>query len=507
MMWDTVQTVTIGGLLHDLGKVLYRSSGKAGRSHSKSGCDFIEHYTKNADLLDCIRYHHKEELLNAYLKKDSPAYIVYIADNISSGMDRRDIEGEPIAGFDKNRPLESIYNLLNNRSGNSVYIPGEITDTVKYPESEGNRDLSHEYQKIFAGLSNGLRAIQFEGEYINSLLELTEAYLSYIPSSTHGGQVSDISLYDHSKITAAFAACIALYLKSNEEHPVGKDYDIELEWELNEDNGERYEDRCSIVESKNFNAIMKKEIISKLIAAYDYKAALSVAETITDYIPEKAMKLIMAGERRLALDTGIAIMYARSVGHELIPGGINNEVLDAYEYILNMQIKLHRGELADFLRAISPVLRSMFEMYLVKRCGIEIYLYYKLTGPKGKQVYKLSRDLLPQDLLEILDNAFGGYRDTPPSAAPLLPIIIKKGDVRVSQTAIKLRDVEEMARNIAAHEVISISDPWIKQRTGYESAEILKMLKEFLSYCAPIPKDAWNSYDKLNQEIISTLML
>lgn len=39
--------------------------------------------------------------------------------------------------------------------------------------------------------------------------------MTYIPSSTNKQEVADISLYDHSKMTAAIAACIYLYLTEN----------------------------------------------------------------------------------------------------------------------------------------------------------------------------------------------------------------------------------------------------------------------------------------------------
>jgi CRISPR-associated protein Csm1 len=213
---NKVEKAIIGALLHDIGKVIYRGSGIDGRAHSVSGTDFIKKYIDDKEILDCIRYHHKDDLKNVSLEKDSPAYLVYIADNISSGIDRRHMEGVG-GGFDKNRLLESIYNLLNNRNGNDTYTPTEIKKIVKYPDSKPSQDLSHAYNKLFDHISQGLKGIFLNGEYINSLLELTEANLSYVPSSTHKGQVSDISLYDHLKITAAFTACIALYLQSNQK--------------------------------------------------------------------------------------------------------------------------------------------------------------------------------------------------------------------------------------------------------------------------------------------------
>ncbi len=213
-MRNQIHILATGALLHDIGKVLYRSSSMDGRSHSISGTDFVKRFTDNKDILDCIRYHHWKEIKDAPLEKDSPAYIVYISDNISSGADRRDIEGEARSGFERNRPLESVFNLLNNRNGNKAYIPGEVENTVKYPEIVTPRNFAPEYSRIVSDFADGLSGISFEPQYINSLIELCEAYLSYVPSSTDLGQAADISLFDHSRITAAIASCIALYAES-----------------------------------------------------------------------------------------------------------------------------------------------------------------------------------------------------------------------------------------------------------------------------------------------------
>lgn len=207
------QIVTIGGLLHDVGKVLFRTSRVDGRNHSLSGWEFISRYTDEKRILDCIRYHHKDSISDADLEEDSLAYIVYIADNIASGADRREAEDSGKYGFDKTQPLQSIYNLLNNRSNNLVHSVDRIRDRINYPRKpEDNADDG--YSGILSGFSDGLRGLSFEPEYVHSLLELCEAYFSYVPSSTQTAEVADISLFDHSKITAGCAACISLYLQS-----------------------------------------------------------------------------------------------------------------------------------------------------------------------------------------------------------------------------------------------------------------------------------------------------
>jgi CRISPR-associated protein Csm1 len=212
-----VFNVTLGALLHDIGKLIHRAGKIDGRSHSRSGKDFIKEFTAEEDILNSIRYHHKQEISGTQLSVDSPAYLVYIADNISSGIDRREIEGEKDnqKKFEKNLPLATVFNLLNNNQGKQNYLPVTLEKRkgINYPkERDTIVNVEHLYNEIYQGIKNGLSGVDFEPEYINSVLELCEAYLSYIPSSTMQSQVSDISLFDHQKITAAIAACILLYL-------------------------------------------------------------------------------------------------------------------------------------------------------------------------------------------------------------------------------------------------------------------------------------------------------
>ena len=257
-------------MLHDIGKVLYHSDKFNGLSYSKSGSDFISQYTDNTNILDCIRLHLKQDIDTSTVKNDSPAYIVYIANNISSSVDRRDIEGELVKDYKKNEPLQSIYNLLNNRSASSVYTPTEITESIKYAVPELKADSSIAYSRIITGLSSGLNGIKLKPEYTNSLLELFEKYLSYVPSSSHIGRDSDISLYDHSKTTAALAACISLYL----DYYSRNDYRAEL-----------YEKELVFLNEKAFSLFsLDVSGIQQFIYSISSKGALKALRTRSFYL-------------------------------------------------------------------------------------------------------------------------------------------------------------------------------------------------------------------------------
>lgn len=209
--------LVIGGLLHDIGKVLYRFND--GRNHSTSGYEFLkEQGIENQDVLNQIRFHHAKALKGAVIEPNDLAYITYWADNVAAGADRKDKEdAEYDAKFDRFQPLESIFNVLNGNNQSYSYDMSYIYDSgeINYP-TDGNGAYSEEmYGKIFENIKDGIKAIELTPEYVNSLLGVLEANLSFVPSSTNQGQIADISLFDHMKVTAAIGSVIYEYLVEN----------------------------------------------------------------------------------------------------------------------------------------------------------------------------------------------------------------------------------------------------------------------------------------------------
>lgn len=205
--------LTIGGLLHDIGKVLHRTG--VNERHSKSGGDYLKKFDVDREILDCVKYHHYDEIKSAKLANNSLAYIVYIADNIASAVDRRDNENNA-GGFQKDLPLASIFNLLNNNNGDAVYNPylTNIETDINYPASGEDTPLfnTEAYNKILSNIGDNLKGIAWTANYVHSLLEVLDANLLFVPSSTSRKEVADISLYNHQKLTAAFAAAVYDYL-------------------------------------------------------------------------------------------------------------------------------------------------------------------------------------------------------------------------------------------------------------------------------------------------------
>ncbi len=209
-----------GALLHDVGKILFRSKNEQPKgTHSVLGEEYIKgfSYLKNKEgIIQSIKYHHYRELRNADIPVNSTAYITYIADNIASGIDRRDKDDtdETRMQFDKSIALQSVFNILNDNKQNYSY-DFKSNEFLNYPTKDVKKVMPSEYSRIVDEMNSFNSHIEFNKSHFNSLLQWTESYWSYIPSSTATNQLVDISLFDHSKITCGVASCIYDYCEYN----------------------------------------------------------------------------------------------------------------------------------------------------------------------------------------------------------------------------------------------------------------------------------------------------
>lgn len=69
-----------------------------------------------------------------------------------------------------------------------------------------------------------LQRLKPDKEHINSLPQMMESLWSYVPSSTDKNQLVDISLYDHSRTTAAIASAIYDYFQAENITDYQKNY-------------------------------------------------------------------------------------------------------------------------------------------------------------------------------------------------------------------------------------------------------------------------------------------
>lgn len=219
MLTDRQIKLIVGSLLHDIGKVVFRSGD--GRNHSLSGMEYLEKEAGISDkeILNCVRYHHGKYLAGAALEKDDLAYITYFADNVAAFTDRREADFAE-SGFDKSMPLDSVFNILNNNHGHSHYTMQVLNpkESINYPTDRETVMDQHFYKTVVQNITDNLKGIELSEEYVNSLLSVMEANLTYIPSSTSKKELADISLFDHVKMTAAIAACVEQYFNEKQKN-------------------------------------------------------------------------------------------------------------------------------------------------------------------------------------------------------------------------------------------------------------------------------------------------
>lgn len=228
------KTVTIGALLHDVGKLIQRSAtSEYTGTHSQIGAntlkDLLSSYEDGQAILDCIKYHHAQVLNHSGLIDDSLAWIVAEADNIAAGVDRRNINEEAsnnASGFNRRAVLDSVFNLVQTtkrtslgRISYALQDSSSMENSVFEPKVNNDNKMAStdsDYAAIWTKFWQGLKAIDLsQASSPNSLANLFASTCQYIPSSTNTNEVSDISLYDHSVLTAAVAACMLEYFEEN----------------------------------------------------------------------------------------------------------------------------------------------------------------------------------------------------------------------------------------------------------------------------------------------------
>ena len=295
------------------------------------------------------------------------------------------------------------------------------------------------------------------------------------------------------------------------------DYQVQVLWELDPDNEGGAENRCREVPCPSLSRVRQEVNIRQLIREYDYHAARELAAELKDH--EKSyMKLIQVAEKRELLDID-AVERALRTNHldqsYCLPI-TNVEERDIFEYALVLQIRLRRGEYADFIRAISPILYRLFKQILEKRLRILLgnYVRWQRIGElETKAVWdpeKLSRDVTGREIWGILNEAYetrGGFRCGDVYPVHMQRIIqAKSDDEELKELVGELREAEEKVRNLAAHQIVSVNDNTIRQWTENHDAEwIMNKIKKAFEYAGIIDnnkKEVWNSYDQMNEVII-----
>ncbi len=226
--------LVFASLFHDIGKFYQRSGLKHDRSfdkyssddygfvgaHSKWSADFINEKFNNNDISNLVFYHHNPTGHD----NSELCYMLSMADH-HSAIERikSDSKKSPVK-----EPLISIFseiNLENNDYDDTYYLRlNELSldnsfDNI-FPKNKKEListgyNLKPEYKRLWLNFINEFDSISNLYDF-NTVLCLLRKYTSYIPSAVYTSN-PDISLYDHSKTTAAIAGCRYLFNKETND--------------------------------------------------------------------------------------------------------------------------------------------------------------------------------------------------------------------------------------------------------------------------------------------------
>lgn len=294
------------------------------------------------------------------------------------------------------------------------------------------------------------------------------------------------------------------------QHEHSDIYDPEERWELNPDNdykpGDKNFNRTHTEKLISLKRLKYEEVIKKYVLAYDYHAALILANNMKTEDTASYLNKLKLAEARQKLDFNTVDVLFKTQKAEIYSPVRKMEVRKVYEYMLVLQARVAKAEYSDFVRGLSPLLADLFEKILLKQTDVDISDFTVLRGNMVQwDMDKLyASEKVGKILNEVYNGNFMGGWIKSAHLVKLIESLIY--DSEIIKCVTELRKVEETVRNMAAHNMISVSDEWIKKNTGYFSKEIIKLIKKAFSYTSyNIRKEYWDSYDDMNRDIINAI--
>ncbi|WP_288619473.1 type III-A CRISPR-associated CARF protein Csm6 [uncultured Eubacterium sp.] len=371
---------------------------------------------------------------------------------------------------------------------------------IKYKIVE-RRELTevHEFDYFYEDFREIIRQIYEE-------MDETDTLMINVSSGTPAMKSGLLVLQTLGEFPAKMIQVATPERKINEH--IHKNYDVELLWELNEDNEDGSLNRCREIKCPTLSKIKKEEIIKKHILAYDYSAALEVTDTMQKDEVESYRDLLYMASQRMMLDFENVDKMIRKTGIQCLPVRGSGE-RKYFEYACNMEIRLKKKEYVDFIRSVTPLIVDLFELILKKRCHVKIddYCRFSTRDGKGHRRWSMQR-LKDTTVLKILNDGFDGNFNGQDISSEHLKVLIESLDTdqHLIELVRAVRSVEDNVRNLAAHQIISVTEEKIQKLTGFSSDKIMEMIKELFNYTGiNIKKEYWDSYDEMNKIIISKM--
>ena len=238
------------------------------------------------------------------------------------------------------------------------------------------------------------------------------------------------------------------------------------------------------------------------------------------------VQMIEAAAERKLLNDQKMLRKLKSIGEErntAFRPVKNDEMRMLFEYILTLDIRQKRGEYGDLVRALTPPITDLFLRVLEKYGSINIaeYYYYNEDKKKRWDLAKINGTQIETVMSRFLkwDEKQKSYIAKPSTtwssinkdymqSTQLLNLIkayVPSSYSDLIQLCEKVRYIEDAVRNRVAHEMVGVSDEFIKAKVSYSSEEIVQMIQKVLYYLDGGLKKYWNSYDEMNKCILERM--
>lgn len=284
----------------------------------------------------------------------------------------------------------------------------------------------------------------------------------------------------------------------NEHHHEG--YNVEACWDLNQDNRPDFVDRTTVFKCPTLKNLQTQNIIHRHILAYDYQAALFIANPLPLDQTKSYLPYLQMAAARYTLSHDKVRKLSSLTGYVCYPFKTEkNRTL--FEYLLVVQVRYLRKEFADFVRSLTPAIMHLFLRIMEKHANLDPDIY---TYRSNEKLYWNKRALEKDGLLGLISSVSESTASFVQSKEILVIIDKKVLDTNVVQLCKSLRDVETAIRNSVAHDIVEVTAETIQEKTGHTPAEIMALLKRACT-CAGISATSkeWSSYDQMNDVIIS----
>ena len=368
----------------------------------------------------------------------------------------------------------------------------------------------------------GLREVQafdpFLHEFEDQLTSLHERFPDYeillnVSSGTPGMKSALFILSCMTKYRV-LPIQVSTPVKRQNKHEDPQTYDWSAAWECNEDNDPKeFIDRCSVLSHTNLRAQIAKQNIKTHLRAYDYEAAWRIANSICELLDRKTIVLLEGARNRAQLNW------------QDMPPELKNELkisldhprrTNLVEYLLYLQTKQKRGDLSDFLRALTPALYCLLQLAVEENGGVKLSDYCK-AGNDYIFREDLEKDEQGKAYIKYFEARGREFSKGFLSSSHYVNVIEDLfGDRAWADPLIQLREIEEKIRNLVAHTIRPVDEAWLQKQpimNGKNSHRITQLLKQAVdginkdkeNVCGVKLHVLWNSYDEMNRIILDSM--